>query len=185
MTMGVERHRKFYSLMKLNWEQFRENYTFIHFRNRLCFCRVGSGVGGWSQSQLTWGEGRVHPGQVASSSQGSHKETNKHSRSYSHLWAIKSHQLICMSLDYGRKPEYLEKSPTPAGYPTQDPWDVRWVDLDSNPGPSCCEAMCCQKIMHLKLNIHWHYKWFLKQETGFSCINIYAQWWATGANKWT
>ncbi len=38
--------------------------------------------GGWSQSQLTLGEGEIHPGQVASSLQGWHKERNNHSRSH-------------------------------------------------------------------------------------------------------
>ncbi len=41
--------------------------------------------GGWSQSQLTWGEGGVHSAQVASSSQGWHIETNNPSRLHSHL----------------------------------------------------------------------------------------------------
>ncbi len=31
-------------------------------------------------------------------------------------------------------------TPHPAGYRTQDPLDVRRLDLDLNPGPSCCET---------------------------------------------
>ncbi len=53
--------------------------------NRLSF--LGSG-GGWSQSQLTLGEGRVHPGQVTILSQGWHIETNKYSHSHSHQFRV-------------------------------------------------------------------------------------------------
>lgn len=41
--------------------------------------------GYWSLSQ-TLGEGRVHPGQVATSSQGGQKATNNHTDSHSDLW---------------------------------------------------------------------------------------------------
>jgi len=44
-------------------------------------------AGRWSRSQLTLGEGRVHPGQVASPSR-AHIETDNHLHSHSHLWAI-------------------------------------------------------------------------------------------------
>ncbi len=56
-------------------------------------CRI---VGGWSQSQpMTLGEGRIHPRQVARSSQISHVETNNHLCSHLHLWAIPTMRRPC------------------------------------------------------------------------------------------
>ncbi len=64
-------------------------------------------------------------------------------------------------VDGGRKPtqtwgehaDSTQKGPTPGRYRTQDAHDVRGVDLDSIPGPSCCEATeltatHCYKALH-------------------------------------
>ncbi len=67
--------------------------------------------------------------------------------------------LMCMSLDYGRKQENPERTqrehanstqegPTRAEYQTQDPLDVRQKDLNSNPGLSCCEQQCLPLSHH-------------------------------------
>ena len=57
--------------------------------------------------------GRVHPGQVASPSQGHTEtnETNNRARSHSFLRTILESliSLTCMFLDGGRKPEYPER----------------------------------------------------------------------------
>ncbi len=45
-------------------------------------CRV---IGGWSQSQLTGGEGWIHPGQVTSSSQGWQTTIHAHIHTYGQL----------------------------------------------------------------------------------------------------
>ncbi len=40
----------------------------------------------------------------------------------------------------GRHGENVQTPHRTAGYQSHDPLDVTWKDLDSNPGPSCCEA---------------------------------------------
>ena len=75
--------------------------------------------------------GGVHPGQIASPSQG-HTETNNHARSHSLLRTILESpiKLTCMFLDGGRKPEYPNmQTPhrkAPVGDRTWNPFGVRW-----------------------------------------------------------
>ncbi len=102
------------------------------------------------------GEGRVHPEQVASSSQGWDIETNNHSRSHSHLRAIKSHQLTCTSLDCGRKVEYLEGTHADTGRTCKLHTERSYLCHVMNPGLSSYEVTVltteppCHPSQHIK-----------------------------------
>ena len=84
------------------------------FYTRL-ICQSGRGGAGAYPSGHR-ARGGVHPGQVASPSQGHTEtnETNNHACSHSLLRAILETpiNLTCLFLDGGRKPEYPEREPT-------------------------------------------------------------------------
>ncbi len=71
--------------------------------------RVVGGAG--ADPSCHWASGGVHPGQIASLSQGWHIETGNHSHPpFTPSGNLESPvNLACMSLDCGRKPEYPEK----------------------------------------------------------------------------
>ncbi|KAK3560175.1 hypothetical protein QTP86_034675, partial [Hemibagrus guttatus] len=56
-------------------------------------------------------QGRIHPGRSANPSQGTH--THSHSHTTDNLEMPIN--LQCMSLDWGRKPEYPEETPEARG----------------------------------------------------------------------
>ncbi len=63
-------------------------------------------------------------------------EKNNHSRSHAHLRAVKSHQLTCMCLDCGRKPEYPERTHADTGRTCKLHTEWSYPSRVSNPGPS-------------------------------------------------
>jgi len=84
--------------------------------------RVAGGAGAYPSGH--WVRGGVHPGLVASPSQG-HTETNEtHNNARSLLESPMN--LTCMFLDGGKKQEYPERTHTYTGRTCK---------------PSCCEAM--------------------------------------------
>jgi len=54
----------------------------IHYQYRFILIRI---AGRWSRSQLTSGEGRGHPGQAASPSQGTHRDIQPFTLTFTHM----------------------------------------------------------------------------------------------------
>jgi len=82
------------------------------FYTRLILRSGRGGAGAYPSGH--WARGGVHPGQVASPSQGHTEtnETNNHTHAHSLLRTILESpiNLTCMFLDGGRKPEYPERT---------------------------------------------------------------------------
>lgn len=89
--------------------------------------------------------GRVHPGQVASLSQGSNREREKTFTLTANLESIINR--TCMSLDSGKKPEYPERT---CKFHTEGTHPV-----DSNAGPSYWEMLHTAPPWHLKWKPGW------------------------------
>ncbi|KAF4083252.1 hypothetical protein AMELA_G00137910 [Ameiurus melas] len=105
-------------------------------------------------------QGGVHPGQGASPSQGTITYTFTHPHSYTTDTLDTPISLPCRSIYLGRKPEYLEETPTARGeHANSAHTGPRW---ELNPHPWRCEA----NVLTIKPNLFsfllffWSVSWF-------------------------
>ncbi|KAK3520706.1 hypothetical protein QTP70_030582, partial [Hemibagrus guttatus] len=75
-------------------------------------------------------QGRIHPGRSANPSQGTHTLSFTHA--ITHYGQFRDANLQCMSLDWGRKPEYPEETPEAWGEHANSTHTRR---RESNPQP--------------------------------------------------
>ena len=114
--------------------------------------------------------GRVHPGQVASSSQG-HTEIHNHTRSLLGTILESPINLTCMFLDSGRKPEYPERTHT-YGENMQTPH--RKAPARSWTGNPLAVRQRCYPAHHRAAPSSDHVKWQRKKNFLFFCVCVKA-----------
>ncbi|KAK3526441.1 hypothetical protein QTP70_025474 [Hemibagrus guttatus] len=78
-------------------------------------------------------QGRIHPGQSANPSQGTHTLSSTHAITHTTDNLEMTINLQCMSLDRGRKPEYPEETPKAWGEHANS--THTWRRRASNPQP--------------------------------------------------